>query len=97
LDNVKVNDDEDSLRFNDGEWRLFANVVSKWFFLNEIPQVSNILSDGFGDFGSGNSLGINKQFQVYLPPGASFIIHTDGWEADGVDNIFGSLVDQNQH
>jgi hypothetical protein len=95
LDNVKVNDDEDSLRFNDGEWRLFANVGSKWFFLNEIPGVSNILSDGFGDFGSGKSLGIDKQFQVYLPPGASFIIHTDGWEADGIDNIFGSQVDQN--
>jgi hypothetical protein len=99
LDNVKVNDDEDPLPFNDGEWRLFANVGSKWFFLNEIPRVSNILggSEGatYGDFGSGESSVINRGFQVYLPPGASFRIHTDGWEADGIDNIFGKLVDQN--
>jgi hypothetical protein len=99
LDNVKVNDDEDPLPFNDGEWRLFAQVGSKWFFLNEIPRVSNILggSEGatYGDFGDGESSVINRGFQVYLPPGASFRIHTDGWEADGIDNIFGRLVDQN--
>jgi hypothetical protein len=96
LQNVKVNDDEDSLPFNDGEYRLFANVGSEWFFLNEIPQVSNILDAGVGDLTGGESFAINKRFLVALPPGSgTFRVHTDGWEADGIDTVMGRLIDQN--
>ncbi len=103
LQNVKVNDDEESGPFNDGEYRLFANVGSEWFFLNEIPRVSDILDDGVGDIGSGESFAINKRFLVTLPPGGApgapedtFRVHTDGWEADGVDTVMGRLIDQNR-
>jgi hypothetical protein len=100
LENVKVNDDEDPLPFNDGEYRLFTNVGSDWFFLNEIPRVPNILggSEGatYGDFASGESSVINKPFLVHVPPGSgTFRVHADGWEADGIDNVMGRLIDQN--
>jgi hypothetical protein len=96
LQNVKVNDDEESGPFNDGEYRLFANVGSEWFFLNEIPRVSNILDEGVGDLASGESFAINKPFLVTLPPGSgAFRIHNDGWEADGIDTVMGRLIDQN--
>jgi hypothetical protein len=97
LQNVKVNDDEERGPFNDGEYRLFANVGSEWFFLNEIPRVSNILDQGVGDLGSGESFAINKRFLVTLPPGSgTFEVHTDGWEADGIDTVMGRLIDQNR-
>jgi hypothetical protein len=97
LQNVKVNDDEDSVRFSDGEYRLFANVGSEWFFLNEIPRVSNILDEGVGDIENGESFAINKRFLVTLPPGSgTFRVHTDGWEADGIDIVMGRLIDQNR-
>ena len=96
LQNVKVNDDEDSVPFSDGEYRLFANVGSEWFFLNEIPRVSNILDEGVGDLGSGESFAINKRSLVTLPPGGgTFRCHTDGWESDGIDTVMGRLSDQN--
>ncbi|MFL6457026.1 MAG: hypothetical protein ACJ71G_08670 [Nitrososphaeraceae archaeon] len=101
LDNVKVNNDHDpSLVTNDdGEYRLFANVGSKWFFLNEIPPVSNILGgqEGatYGDIRSGESSVINKQFLVYIPAGKTFRVYTNGWEADAIDSFFGRLLDQN--
>jgi hypothetical protein len=93
---VKVNDDEETGPFNDGEYRLFAHVGSEWFFLNEIPRVSNILDGGVGDLASGESFAINKRFLVTLPPGSgTFRVHTDGWEADGIDTVMGRLIDQN--
>jgi hypothetical protein len=96
LQNVKVNDDEDSIPFSDGEYRLFANVGSEWFFLNEIPRVSNILDEGVGDIEGGESFAINKPFLVSLPPGSeTFRVHADGWEADGIDTVMGRLIDQN--
>ena len=103
LQNIKVNDDEDAAPFSDGEYRLFANVGSEWFFLNEIPRVSNILDEGFGDVEPGESFAINKRFLVTLPPGGApgapedkFRVHTDGWEADGVDTVMGRLIDQSR-
>lgn len=97
LQNVRVNDDEDSVPFSDGEYRLFSNVGSEWFFLNEIPRVSNILDEGVGDIEGGESFAINKPFLVTLPPGSgTFRVHTDGWEADGIDTIMGRLIDQNR-
>jgi hypothetical protein len=101
LDNVKVNNDHDPSRVteDDGEYRLFANVGSKWFFLNEIPPVSNILGgqEGatYGDIRSGESSVINKQFLVHIPAGKTFRVYTNGWEADAMDSIFGRLIDQN--
>lgn len=73
LQNVKFNDDEESGPLKNGEYRLFANLGSEWFFLNEIPRVSIILVEGVGDLGSGESFAINKRFLVTLPQEAELL------------------------
>lgn len=35
-----------------------------------------------------------RQFVVYVPVGQNFKIHVDGWEADGMDRLFGHLIDR---
>ena len=92
VDDVFVHKSQD---IGDGEYRLFVEVGGNWIFVNEIPRVDNILDDGLGDTGDDTNWGIHRQFTVYVPPGGSFRVHACGWEADGVNDVFGKLLDPN--
>ena len=93
LDNVLVVNSHDPV--GDGEYRLFVEVGGNWFFVNEAPGDDDILNDGLGDTGDNEIWHITRQFTVYVPPGGSFRVHAGGWEADGVNDVFGKLIDDN--
>jgi hypothetical protein len=90
LTDVRVNASED---YGDGEYRVFAAVDADYLFLNELPRDGNILDGGLGDTGDNQTWGIGKTFDVVVPPGGAFRVHAGGWEADGVNDLFGKLVD----
>ncbi|MBZ5637184.1 MAG: hypothetical protein LAO51_00355 [Acidobacteriia bacterium] len=91
----------------DMELRVFVEVAGNWLFLNELASddVGNILEDGLGDADDHTEDGVvidrrggglnPWQFTLVLPPGGKFRIHTDGWEADGINEVFGNLIDPN--
>ena len=87
----------------DMELRVLVEAGGTWLFLNEIPGVDNILDDGLGD--SSDSLGTDGDivdyrsgqpqpwaFYLLVRPGGSFRLHAGGWEADGVNDAFGKLI-----
>jgi len=90
VDDVFVHKSQD---VGDGEYRLFVEVGGDWIFINELPDVDNVLDDGLGDTGDDETWGIHRQFTAYVPPGGSFRVHASGWEADGVNDVFGNLLD----
>jgi hypothetical protein len=89
-----------------GEWRVFAEVGGRWRFLNDQfgeqlhvshpawqAGVQDILSAGLGLAHEDQVFVLNQPFVVLLPEGAEFRIHAGGWDADGMDNLFGVLRD----
>ena len=92
LDDVFVHKSQD---IGDGEYRLFVEVGGNWLFVNELPGDDDILNDGLGDTGDDETWWIHRQFTLYVPPDGSFRVHACGWEADGVNDVFGRLVDPN--
>jgi hypothetical protein len=97
LDSIHVYNSQDTWP-SDGEYRVFVEAGGKWWFVNEMPDVSDILDDGLGDTGDadppdGQPWGIARQAQVCVLPGDTFRVHAGGWEADGADTIFGHLID----
>lgn len=92
----------------DMELRVFVEAGGNWLFLNEIPGVDNILDDGLGD--ASDDLGTDGDivdyrsghaepwaFYFVVPPGGSFRLHAGGWEADGVNDAFGKLINPNSN
>ena len=75
------------------EYRLFLEVGGDWLFLNDFADAEDILDDGIGKTRKRN-IKIDQEFTVYLPEGKEFRVHAGGWEADGVNDIFGRLMDQ---
>ncbi|HWB64255.1 MAG TPA: hypothetical protein VG603_12140, partial [Chitinophagales bacterium] len=75
------------------EVRLFANVGSNWVFLNDfLGKHGKILSKGLGHTFH-HKWTLNNQFTIYVPRGKSFRVYMNGWEADGIDDLFGRLLD----
>lgn len=79
--------------FGKSEFRVFLAVNGQHIFLNEFIDVPNILSEGLGKTKKRN-WEINQEFTVYLPEGKEFRVHAGGWEADAIDGIMGTLMDQ---
>jgi hypothetical protein len=84
----------------DMEYRLFLEVGGRYLFANEIPSDDNILEEGLGDTGSGETWGIHQTVIVFMPPAPDnngtdygFRVHSGGWEADGANEAFGRLLD----
>jgi hypothetical protein len=94
LDKVQILKVPDFGWFNDAEYRLFVEVAGNWLFVNELPNVGNILDDGLGDT-SKESWNIGRSFIVHVPLNKSFRVHASGWEADGINDVFGHLMNQN--
>lgn len=75
------------------EIRLFVNVGNDWIFLNEFHgKKGKILSKGLGETFKHNWT-LNNEFTVYVPRGKPFRVYMNGWEADGIDYLFGALLD----
>lgn len=80
---------------NRSELRMFANVGSNYFFLNEIlGGEKDILNKKFGKSRK-RKWDIGKSFTVYVPENNKFRVNAKGWEADGVNKLFGQIMDQN--
>lgn len=75
------------------EVRMFASVGNDWILLNDFfPKKGKILTKGLGKTYK-HKWKLNNEFTVYLPRGKSFRVNMSGWEVDGVDGLFGKLLD----
>jgi len=74
------------------EFRVFFEVGGDWIFFNEFIEVDEILSNGIGKTNK-KKWEINQEFIVHVRKGDSFRVHAGGWEADGIDQIMGTLMD----
>jgi hypothetical protein len=75
------------------ELRMFANVGSDWIFINDFfPKKGKILSKGMGKTYK-HRWNLNNEFTLYVPRGKSFRVFMSGWEDDGIDMLFGKLLD----
>ncbi|MDB5282060.1 MAG: hypothetical protein JWO06_1135 [Bacteroidota bacterium] len=75
------------------EVRLFVNVGSEWIFMNDFfAKKGKVLSKGLGKTFK-HTWNLNNEFTVYVPRGKSFRVYMNGWEADGIDLLFGNLLD----
>jgi len=75
------------------EIRLFTNVGSDWIFVNDFfAKKGRILTRGLGKTYR-HRWTLNNEFIVCLPRGKSFRVNMSGWEVDGVDMLFGKLID----
>lgn len=73
--------------------RLFANVGSDWIFLNDYHERrGKILTRGLGRTRK-KKWELNNEFTVYVPRGKNFRVYMSGWENDGIDRLFGKLLD----
>jgi hypothetical protein len=81
-----------------GEFRLFANIGSNWFFLNEFANVDDILSHGIGEVSrtiwapDHYIFRFNLEQEIYVPVDKEFRMAVSGWEADYIDNKYGNIV-----
>ena len=82
--------------FNEGpgkaENRMYVDVGGNFIFLNEFANSNDILKRGFGKTRK-KKWGFNNEFTLYIPHNAEFRVSAHGWEADGVDKIFGRIID----
>jgi len=76
------------------EFRIFLEVNGDWLFLNEFIDKEDILDKGLGKTRKRN-WDIMKEFIVYVPENDTFRIYAGGWEADGINERFGWLLDPN--
>ncbi len=73
--------------------RLFANVGNEWIFLNDfLGKKGKVLTKGLGHTYKHKWV-LNNEFTVYVPRGKTFRVYMNGWENDGIDLLFGNLLD----
>ncbi len=75
------------------ELRIFANIGSDWFFVNDwcSNKRGNILSGGLGKTHR-KKWEVPITCEVSIPKNEVFRVALSGWEADGVDALTGKLV-----
>jgi hypothetical protein len=73
------------------EWRFFTDIGGQWLFLNEFLPGDNILKDNLAQTYR-KKWPIAIKLKVYVPQGIAFRIFAGGWEADGIDNCFGEIL-----
>jgi hypothetical protein len=76
-----------------GQFRIFMEAGGNWLSANELVLVPDILRDGLGRAEAGDHFGLNRSVVVVVPAHDTFRLHADGWEADGVNSVFGHLLD----
>jgi hypothetical protein len=75
------------------EIRMFANVGSDFIFINDfLGKKGRVLSRGLGKTYK-HKWALHNEFVVCVPRGKTFRVNMSGWEVDGVDALFGKLLD----
>lgn len=74
------------------EIRLFLDVGGNFLFLNDFATTADILNDGLGKTRR-KKWDFNIPFTVYVPHDKKFRVAAHGFEADGIDKVFGHIVD----
>ncbi len=105
LEKIEILDKEEGNDGDPGEFRLFADLGGKWFFLNELVEDEDFLSYGLGEAWEYGLYFLKNKYpkakylfpfdlhvKVYLPKGKSYRVFTTGWEADYMDNYFGRVL-----
>lgn len=93
LEHLKINTFSDIL--NRSELRMFTGVGNIYIFLNEwLGGEEDILNKKFGKARK-RKYDMDISFTLYVPEGERFHIMSKGWEADGVNKLFGQIMDQN--
>ena len=86
MDNIRVNDNDDPFgSLETGEWFLWTDVAGQWINLSQYnpdPFFNTQDDDTIGGLGAAH-------FDVYLDPGQSLRVLTEGYEQDHMDYLFG--------
>lgn len=75
-----------------GEWRIFVEAGGEWLFLNEFLPGDDIFKSGWAH-SYRKRWAVGQRIRVYVPEGTAFRVFAGGWEADGMDKIFGEILD----
>jgi hypothetical protein len=72
---------------------MFVNVGSDWICVNDFfGKKGKVLSKGMGKTYR-HKWNLNNEFMLYVPRGKNFRVFMNGWEVDGLDMLFGTLLD----
>lgn len=74
------------------EIRLFLDIGGNYLFLNDFANATDIMNDGLGKTRK-KKWNFNIPFTVYIPHDKKFRVAAHGFEADGIDKLFGHIVD----
>lgn len=74
------------------EIRMFIDIGGNYFFLNDFAKTKDVLNKGLGKTRK-KKWKFNNSFKLYVPSGKQFRVMAHGWEADGIDKLFGHIVD----
>ncbi len=97
IDEIKVTLDE--LRFDrfhealgKAEIRMFIDIGGNYLFLNDFAKTEDVMDKGLGKTRKKNWK-YNNAFILYVPQDKQFRVMAHGFEADGIDKIFGHIMD----
>lgn len=76
------------------QFRVWANIHQRYYFLNEWSPSQDILNDGWGK-GLKRKWKLNLSDTIYVHQDSLFRVQFNAWEADGPDFTFGELLNQN--
>jgi hypothetical protein len=74
------------------EIRLFIDIGGNYLFLNDFAKGNDVMNKGLGKTRK-KIWKFNNSFTLYIPQDKKFRVMAHGWEADGIDKIFGHLMD----
>lgn len=80
--------------FRKPQLRIFANIHQKYYFINEWSPSEDILNKGWGKTCK-RKWKLSIVDTLIIPKDSIFRVQFSAWEADGVDKVFGELLNQN--
>jgi hypothetical protein len=97
IDEVKItlnelNFDRFHEAFGKAEIRVFVDIGGNYIFLNDFAKSKDVLNKGLGKTRK-HEWKFNNSFTLFVPRDKQFRVMAHGWEADGIDKLFGHIVD----
>ncbi len=74
------------------EIRMFIDIAGNYLFLNEWTAAKDVMQKGLGKTRK-NKWEFTNTFTVFVPHDKVFRVLAHGFEADGIDKLFGHIVD----
>lgn len=74
------------------EIRMFVDIGGNFIFMNDFAKSNDILKKGFGKTRK-KKWKFDNEFTLYIPQDKEFRVSAHGFEADGIDKIFGHIID----